>query len=322
MKGILIVNTGSPKTCDKSDVKHFIGEMLSDPLVMDVPDYFRNILAKWIIAPLRGSASAAKYSLIWNKEKNESPLLHNTTLFAKELEKLTGMPVEIAMRYCDPSIPEAFKRLKAKCATLHEVVIVPMFPQYARSSYQTAIDAVAQYFYHKPHSFRLKVIEPIYNNINYIHALASSLKPYITNEYDCLVFCFHSLPLNHVEAGWEKGKDFDYVYQIKETIRLVTKELDLDPQKNRILYSSAMGSNWLKPTMEEAMEEFPKNGKKNVIVITPGFAADNLETLYDITILAKEIFIKAGGEKFTYVPCLNASGQWVEAMARIIAGKS
>lgn len=322
MKGILIINTGSPKTKNREDVKQFIGEMLSDPQVMTIPDWIRNILANWVIAPLRASRSAARYSLIWDKAQKESPLLHNTQTLAKKLEELTGMPIEVAMRYCEPSILEGFKRLKLKCATLHEVVVIPLFPQYARSSYQTAVDAVGEHFYKKPHSFRLKIVEPYYNNLNYIRALAQSIKPHIKNDYDCLVFSFHSLPLSHVEAGFKKGKEFDYVYQIKETIRLVTKELDLNPQKNRLLYSSALSSNWLEPDIDKAMKEYPKNGKKNIIVVTPGFPADNLETLYDIDIVARENFLKAGGEKFTYVPCLNAQDYWVEGMARIIAGKT
>ncbi len=322
MKGILLLNTGSPNSKNREDVKYFIGAMLSDPLVMTVPDLIRNTLAKKIIAPLRASASAAHYSLIWDDEHNASPLIYNTQMLAKKLEESTGMPVEIAMRYCLPTIPDALNRLKERCATLHEVVVVPMFPQYAQSSYQTAVDAVGHCFYQKPHSFRLKILQPYYDEQGYIQALAKSLKPHVEKEYDRLVFSFHSLPLSHVEAGWKKGKDFDYVYQLKETVRLVTKELEIDPKKNRIVYSSAIGKKWLEPDLDKTMEELPGTGVKKVIAVTPGFPADNLETLYDIGIVARENFMKNGGEEFTFVPCLNAEDYWVEGLILIITGNS
>jgi len=322
MRGILILNTGSPRTNNREDVKYFIGQMLSDPLVMSsVPDLVRDTLAKRIIAPMRASNSAAHYSLIWGDRPSESPLIYNSKMLAKRIEEATGMPVEVGMRYCDPSIPAAFQRLKEKCATLHEVVVVPMFPQYAQSSYQTAVDEVGVRFYEKPQSFRLKILSPYYSEPGYILSLAESLKPRVGKEYDRLVFSFHSLPLEHVEAGWKKGKDFDYVYQIKETVRLVTKELDIDPKKNRIVYSSAIGKKWLEPDLDKTMKELAIDGIEKVIAITPGFPADNLETLYDIGISARGEFMNNGGKEFTFVPCLNFEDYWVEGLIRIITSK-
>lgn len=322
MKGILLVNTGSPKTKNKKDVKYFIGAMLSDPLVMSVPDWYREFLAKKIIANLRGSASTAHYELIWDNEHNESPLIYNMQQLANRLEESTGLPVEIAMRYGQPEIPTALNKLKARCATLHEVVAVPMFPQYAQSSYQTVVDAIGKCFYEKPYSFRLNILPPYYNESGYIQALAKSLKPHVEKEYDRLVFSFHSLPLSHVEIGFNKGKEFDYVYQIKETVRLVTKELGVDPKKNRIVYSSAIGKKWLEPDLDKTMEEFPSEGVKKVITITPGFPSDNLETLYDIGIVARKCFMGNGGEEFTFVNSLNAEDYWVEGLIRIITNHS
>lgn len=319
MKGVLIVNTGSPRSCNREDVKWFIGAMLSDPFVVSsVSDWFRPILAKRIIAPLRASKSASKYKLIWDKENDASPLIYNSLRLAEKIEESTGMPTEIAMRYGYPEIRLALQRLEEKCDHLHEVIVVPMFPQYAQSSYQTVVDAVATEFYKKAYKFRLKVIKPYYNHPCYISSIATSLKPYIEKGYDRLVFSFHSLPLEHVEAGFKKGKDFDYVYQIKETIKLVTKELNLDPKKNRIVYSSAIGKKWLTPFLDESMESLPKEGQKKIIVITAGFPADNLESIFDIDIEARDIFMKNGGEEFHFVKGLNAEDYWVESLIKII----
>ena len=318
MKGVLLVNTGSPETNSRKDVKKFIGEMLSDPYLITVPDWFRPILVKGIILPIRQFSSTSHYNLIWDHEHNSSPLLYNMQQLAKKLEAQTEMPVEIAMRYCKPDISSAFRRLVEKNDRLHEVVVLPMFPQYAESSYKTTVDEIGRCFFKRPYPFRLKIVDPYFSHPAYISALCSSIKPFIQEEFDRLVFCFHSLPLSHVEAAWQKGKEFDYVYQTKETIRLVLKELSVDPKKMRLVYSSAIGSNWLEPSLDETMAELPLEGHKNVVVVTPGFAVDNLETLYDIGIKAREIFMKKGGKKLSFVPCLNNEDYWVDAIKQII----
>lgn len=318
MRGIIIINTGSPASTDKNDVRWFIGTMLSDPMVMTVPDWIRNTLACKLIAPFRASKSASHYSLIWGDKSQPSPLIRHTLHLAQKVEKEAEFPVEIAMRYGEPSIADALEKIQKKCSSLHEVVILPMFPQYAQSSYQTVVDEVARVFYQKSYPFRLKIIEPFYNNPAYIEALAASLKPHVEKNYDKLIFSFHSLPLSHEQKAREKGKQFDYVYQIKETIRLVSKELDLDVRKNRLVYSSAIGSKWLEPSLTATMENLPVEKNKNIIVMTPGFPADNLETLFDIDIEARNIFLKNGGESFVFVHGLNSEDYWVNAVIKMV----
>lgn len=319
MRSILLVNTGSPKTCERRDVKSFIRAMLSDPYVLTVPDWFRPILVNGIIIPLRQFSSTAHYKLIWDKNQKDSPLLHHAKNLANKLEALTEMPVEIAMRYGQPDIKSAFEHLMEKNNRLHEVVVLPLFPQYAESSYKTAVDEIGKHFFNTPYPFRLKFIEPYFNHPDYIKALAESIKPFIKNDFDKLIFSFHSLPLSHIEEAWKKGKEFDYVYQTKETIRLVIKQLDIDLKKTRLTYHSAMGSEWLEPSLEETVKELAKEGKQNIIVITPGFACDNLETLYDINIKTKKIFLKHGGINFYSIPCLNSDDYWVKSVAKIIS---
>lgn len=318
MRGIIIINTGSPASVNKKDVEWFIGAMLSDPMVMTVPDWIRNTLACRLIAPLRASKSASHYSLIWGDKNQPSPLVRHTLRLAQKVEKEAEFPVEIAMRYGKPSIADALENIQEKCSSLHEVIILPMFPQYAQSSYQTVVDEVARVFYQKSYPFRLKIIEPFYNNPAYIEALATSLKPHIEKDYDRLVFSFHSLPLSHEQKAREKGKQFDYVYQIKETIRLVSKELKLDVRKNRLVYSSAIGNKWLEPSLTATMRNLPLEKNKNIIVVTPGFPADNLETLFDINIEARNIFLKNGGENFVFAHALNSEDYWVNAVIKMV----
>lgn len=318
MKGILLVNTGSPKNKNRKDVREFIEAMLSDPLLMTVPDWLRPILVKGIIGPLRQFKSARHYSLIWDNEHQSSPLIYHMQNLQLKLEKMTGQPVEIAMRYLQPDIPSAFEKLLIKNPRLHEVIVIPLFPQYAESSYQTVVDAVGKNYFAKHYPFRLRFIEPYFDNTDYIKSIAKSMSPFLANEYDMVLFDFHSLPLSHVEKGWKKGKEFDYVFQAKEIVRLVSKELNLDVNKVRTVFSSAIGKKWLKPDLDETVAQLARDGYKRLLTITPGFATDNLETLFDITINARKIFLKHGGMDLVFVPCLNSEDYWVEAIQNII----
>lgn len=293
--------------------------MLSDPYVMTVPDWFRPILVNGIIVPFRQFSSTKHYELIWNKDRKDSPLLYQVKQLAQKIEVATEMPVAVAMRYGQPDVTAALDHLMMKNNRLHEIIVLPLFPQYAESSYKTVVDFVGRQFFKRPYPFRLKFIEPYFNHPAYISALVTSIRPYIEKEFDKLIFSFHSLPLSHVEAGWRKGKEFDYVYQTKETIRLVVNELKLDIRKTRLTYHSAMGKEWLGPDLDDTVRELAEEGQKRILVIAPGFAADNLETLYDIKIKTQELFLKHGGTDFSYIPCLNSEDYWVESVIKIIS---
>ncbi|GBU07399.1 ferrochelatase [Bacteroidales bacterium] len=317
-KAILILNTGSPQTKEKKDVEWFIATMLSDPLVLSAPDWYRTILAKKIIAPLRASRAASHYDLIWDEANQASPLIYNTQCLAQELNAQSGLPVEIAMRYGMPEMLEILQRIQADKPRLLDLHVLPMFPQHAQSSYQTAVEELIKTHKKKYYSFKLKILKPFFKSSPYIKSLATSLKPYTDKAYDKLVFSFHSLPLDHVQTGKDKGFDFDYEYQIEETIRLLSEELDLDTDKNCLVYSSAIGRKWLKPSLDKTIKSLPRNGAKQIIVICPGFPADNLETLYDIDLRARKIFMNNGGQEFHFVPGLNSEPYWAKALLEMI----
>lgn len=318
MKGILLVNTGSPYTCSVKDVRSFITSMLSDPYVVSVPDWFRPILVKGLIVPLRQFSSTSHYQLIWDYTHNVSPLIYQAQQLAIKLESKTQLPVEFAMRYEKPSLEEAIEKFNKRNIELDELIVLPLFPHYAKSSYQTVADYVTEFFQKGKYSFQLRLIEPYYNHPSYIESLVNTINPLVDDSYDRLIFSFHSLPLSHVNEGWAKGNGYDYVYQTKETIRLVQKELNIDAQKIRLTYHSAMGSKWLKPDLDDAIKSMAKDGLKKIAVVCPGFAADNLETLYDINHKARNLFLKKGGKEFTYIPCLNNQDIWVDSIKNII----
>lgn len=319
MRGIVLLNVGTPAECNKPAVEQFIGDMLADPLVIDKFKPVSKFLARQVIAPISASKSLEKYSLIWRKkEPLISPILYYMQQLGSKLEKEKDIPVEIAMRYGSPSIENAFNALHTRCSTLTEVVVFPLLPHYAQSSTQTSIDEVKRIYNKNNYPFKLRIIGSYYNHPAFIDALATHVRPYLEKDFDRLVFSYHSLPVHQVEKAWKKGKEYDYVYQLKETNLLLGKKLGINQRKTILLYSSQRGKGWLKPFLNKDIADLPKLGWKNILIIAPGFPVDNLETLYDIDIEARRLFMKAGGEKFVYIPSLNAEEYWVDALWKII----
>ena len=134
-----------------------------------------------------------------------------------------------------------------------------------------------------------------------------------------MVFSYHSLPIHQVRKASQKGEEYDYVYQLKETNRLLTNQLGIKPNKTMLFYSSQRGKNWISPFLDRDIAELPKLGWNKIIIMSPGFPVDNLETLFDVDIEARNLFMKAGGKKFTYIPALNAENHWVDAIWKIIS---
>lgn len=319
MIGIILLNVGTPAECSKPAVEQFIGDMLSDPLVLDKFKRISKFLARKVIAPLGASKSLDKYSLIWRKEEPQiSPILYYMQQLKDKLEQQKNVPVEIAMRYGSPSIESAFDSIYKKFPNLTKVIVFPLFPHYAQSSTQTSIDDIKRVYNKKEYPFDFKITEPYYNHPAFINALATHVAPYLTNSFERLVFSYHSLPIHQVKRAWSKGKEFDYVYQVKETNLLLSKKLGINPNKTLLFYSSQRGKGWLKPFLDKDIPDLPKLGWKNIVILAPGFPIDNLETLFDVDIEARELFIKAGGEEFTFVPSLNAEDYWVDAIWKII----
>jgi ferrochelatase len=318
MRGILLINAGTPASPAPADVRRFVAAILSDPHLTEGPEWWARFLAKNIVAPGCAGQVARKYAQIWRGDgPHASPLLYHTLQLAQKLEERKEIPVEIAMRYGEPDVDSAFRKLEQKCPLLHEVIVFPLFPHYAQSTVQTAKDMVGNVFCRRPRTFRLKFAEPYYNHPAYIHALAAHARPYL-GDIDKLIFAYHSLPLTQVEAGWKKGKEYDYVYQLKETNRLFCEKLSIDPRDTLLLYSSQRGKRWLNPFLDAGIADLPRLGWTKAAIVTPGFPIDNKETLYDIDVEARRLFTRAGGQKLTFIPALNSDDLWVEAIWKII----
>jgi protoporphyrin/coproporphyrin ferrochelatase len=330
-RGIILMNLGSPDSTKVKDVKRYLNEFLMDRRVIDYPYVFRLLLVKGIIVPFRAPKSAGAYKSIWTKEG--SPLMVLTKQLQKSLQNQIDEPVEIAMRYGNPTPDDAYSNLLKKIPGLQEVVLMPLYPHYAMSSYETAVEYMKEIHKKNKYSFRLTTIEPYYNNADYIHALSNSIESYLYQDFDKLLFSYHGVPERHIVKGDITGNhclkrsdccemdspvhQYCYRHQCFSTTTLVARALQIPKEKFELSFQSRLGKDkWLTPYTAQRLTELPKEGIKRLLVVCPAFVSDCLETLEEIAGQGKEIFLHAGGESFTVIPCLNTHPLWVNAIAK------
>jgi ferrochelatase len=305
-------------------------EFLMDERVIDYPYLLRALLVGGIIVPFRAPKSAEAYKTIWTKEG--SPLVVMTKLQQEALDKLVEEPIEIAMRYRNPTMKVAYDNLMGKVVGLEEVIAVPMYPHYAMSSYETAVEHAKEVHRKNKYPFKLTFIKPFYNETHFITALAESIKPYLQQEYDQLLFSYHGLPQRHMTKADPTGKHCMevanccevaspahatcYRHQCWTTTQMVVKHLNIPKEKVGFSFQSRLGrEEWLKPYTAKRLEELPGEGVKKLVIVCPAFVSDCLETLEEISEEGKESFLHAGGQSFTFIPCLNIQPLWIETLA-------
>lgn len=330
---ILLANLGSPDSPETKDVKTYLSEFLMDERVIDLPYLLRTILVRGMIVPFRASQSAEKYKTIWTEEG--SPLITITKKLATLVQEQSHMPTYVCMRYANPSTKYALDAISKEHPDCTEVVLLPLYPHYAMSSYETAVVQVKEIYSQVNYSFKLKVVPPYYSHPSYIKALAASIKPYLSSPYDHLLFSYHGVPERHIKKGDITGKhclnspdcctnkseahSFCYRHQVKTTMELVAKELNLQSEKYSISFQSRLGQDkWLKPSTTEKLKAFPDEGIKKLLVVCPAFVSDCLETLEEIQVEGKHDYLFSGGQTYTVIPCLNTNEQWVSTINELI----
>jgi ferrochelatase len=329
-RGIILLNLGSPDSTEVKDVRKYLMEFLMDGRVIDYPYLIRLLLVGGIIAPFRAPKSAEAYRAIWTRDG--SPLIVLTEQLKKVLELKIDEPVEIAMRYGNPTMENAFERLQQRVPGLEEVLAIPLYPHYAMSSYETAVEHAKSVHKKKSYPFSLSFIKPFYNEPHYIQALTDSIKPYLEQDYDQVLFSYHGLPERHMTKADPTGHHCMkvancceisspahatcYRHQCWTTTQILAKNLSIPPNKVGFSFQSRLGrEEWLKPYTVLRLQELPKEGVKKLVILCPAFVSDCLETLEEIAMSGKETFLQAGGESFTLVPCLNVHPLWVQAIA-------
>jgi ferrochelatase len=333
-KAVVLMNLGSPDSPEVKDVRRYLNEFLMDERVIDKFSYlFRLLLVKGIIVPFRAPKSAHAYNTIWTKDG--SPLIVISKQLQEAVQAYTEYPVEIAMRYAHPSPKIAFDNLVAKMPHLKEVILVPMYPHFAMSSFETAVVYAQEIHKNEGYKFKLNIIEPYYNNTEYINAMCANIAPYLEKEYDHILFSFHGIPERHLKVSDTTGQHCltcdnccqvpseahktCYKHQCLETMRLVMEQLNIPKEKFSHAFQSRLGREpWLKPYTDFRLAEMPKEGIKKLLILCPAFVSDCLETLEEIEIRGKEIFLAAGGEYYEMIPCMNAHPEWAKAVAKWI----
>jgi len=328
-KGILLVNLGSPDSTSVSDVRRYLNEFLMDGRVIDTPWLLRRFVVGMILIN-RPKESAHAYEKIWTKEG--SPLIVISRAVQKKLQARVTAPVELAMRYQNPSIAVAIKNLAAKGVT--RLLVIPLFPHYAMSSYESAVEQVKKMVVKHAPQIALKIQPPYFESPSYISALVASAKNYLDGGYDHLLFSFHGIPERHLRKSDPTGSHclakgnccetasaahaFCYRHQCFRTVQEFVKLADVPAGKFSTSFQSRLGKDpWLKPYTDFELVELPKHGVKKLLVICPAFVSDCLETLEEIGMRGKETFLGAGGKEFAQIPCLNEHPAWINVLEQM-----
>ena len=330
-EAVLLVNLGSPDSPSVPDVRRYLREFLMDGRVLDAPWPVRFMIVHGFILPFRPRRSAEAYHQIWTPAG--SPLVETGRQLRGLLETRAGLPVELAMRYGHPTIEEALRRLAGR--GVRDVFLIPLFPHYAMSSYETAVERVRELLPSCAPGARLHVQGPYYDHPGFIDALVAQARPRLSQPYDHVLFSFHGLPERHLRKSDPTGchclarpdccqtpspaHATCYRRQCLETVRAFIKAAGVPEARCSTSFQSRLGRDpWLKPPTTDELRRLPGAGVKSLVVLCPAFTADCLETLEEIGLRGRETFLGAGGREFTMVPCVNVHPLWVDALAEMV----
>ena len=313
--GILLINLGTPDSTGWWDIRKYLKEFLSDRRVIEVNPILWKIILNVFILTLRPSKTAHAYKKIWRKDTNESPLLFFTRNQAVKLNDKIGnekIIVDFAMRYGNPSIKSRLNKLKEDGC--EHIVILPLYPQYAAATTATVCDEVYRSLMNMRWQPSLQIIPHYESEPKYIDALVESIEKKIKEinwKPDLIISSYHGIPKSYFDKG------DPYQCYCQKTTRLMVEKFN--KIKIKTTFQSRFGpQEWLKPYTDKTLEELPKNGIKNLLVICPGFASDCVETLEEINMAGKEIFLNSGGENFDLVPCLNDNLKHIDLFQHLI----
>ena len=314
--GVLLINLGTPDSTSWWDIRKYLKEFLSDKRVIEVNPILWKIILNLFILTFRPSKTAHAYKKIWRKETNESPLLYFTRSQAKKLNNKIGndqLIIDFAMRYGNPSIKSKLNFLKDEGC--ENIIILPLYPQYAAATTATVCDEVYRSLMGMRWQPSLQVIPHYESEPAYIEALTKSLEKKLENiswKPDLIISSYHGIPKKYFDKG------DPYHCYCHKTTRLMKEKFNLIDI--RLTFQSRFGpQEWLTPYTDKTLESLPENGIKNLLVICPGFASDCVETLEEIDIQGREIFLNSGGKNFDLIPCLNDSSDHIDLFEKLIS---
>tara|TARA_R110002049_G_scaffold77568_16_gene198473 strand:- start:1450 stop:2490 length:1041 start_codon:yes stop_codon:yes gene_type:complete len=331
-KGVLLVNLGSPDSTNPTDVKKYLDEFLMDPRVIDVPKWARILLVRGIILNTRPKKSAEAYQKIWWKEG--SPLIVLSERLQEKVKNNVTIPVALAMRYGSMTLQKGLQELVDQ--GVNDVLVVPLYPQFAMATTETIDVKVAELQKEYFPDLEITSLPAFYNKPDYIKVLSDSISEKIKNlDYEHLLFSYHGVPERHIRKSDitsshckindqccvtpSKAHQYCYRHQCLATTRMVAEKLNLKEGTYSSSFQSRLGFDpWLQPYTDRTIERMGLAGIKKLVVVTPAFVSDCLETLEEIAMEGEEIFHEVGGEEFTVIPCLNDRDDWAAVLSRWI----
>jgi len=332
MRGVLMVNLGTPDSPGRYDVYRYLKQFLLDKRVIDIPWIFRQLLVRGIIAPFRSGSSGKIYKKLWTKDG--SPLKYYGYIVADGVQKLLGdeYHVELAMRYQNPSLDSAIDKLME--ANVDEIIVFPMFPQYASASTGSVFEEVMDIMGKKLAIPKIKIINSFCDDERVMNVFVKNAKKMNLEDYEHFVFSFHGIPHsqlrktdtnNHClknenccQTLTEKNR-FCYSAQCYKSAQLIAKGLGLSEEQYTVSFQSRLGPDkWTQPPTPDTLEDLQEKGIQNVMIFSPAFVADCLETTIEIGDEFHEEFMERGGEKLDLVESLNDDPDWIKAITEII----
>ena len=331
---LLLINLGTPDSPSYFDVFKYLREFLMDGRVIDIPSFFRFILVTLIICPIRSFASSKIYRELWDLSGGVSPLLKNTEELTKKLNSNQNKyNVHFAMRYQKPSIKKALEEIKKTNPS--ELIVLPLFPHYASATTGSVFQELTKKISKEWVIPSVRFISQFYDDPSFINAWVEAANNFNHQDYDKVVFSYHGLPNSQVNKVYVDnqcdGKNCEYEVNVEnyycyksavyETSKLIAEKISLPRDKYDVTFQSRLTNNWLEPFSDDVLKSYPEKGIKKVLVFSPAFTADCLETVIEIGDEYKELFINAGGKILDYVPSLNFSDAWVQAIIDIVDKK-
>ena len=329
MKGVLLVNLGSPDSTNPKDVKKYLDEFLMDPRVIDVPRWARILLVRGIILNTRPKKSAAAYKKIWWKEG--SPLIVLSERLQKKIQEKVTIPVALAMRYGSMTLQNGLQDLVNQ--GVDDVLVIPLYPQFAMATTETIDVKIAELQKEFFPQLETTSLPSFYKKSEYIDVLSASISERLKDaDYEHLLFSYHGIPERHIRKSDitkshcqidgtccetpSKAHQFCYRHQCLDTTKRVAEKLNLKEGTFSTSFQSRLGFDpWLQPYTDRTIERMGLAGTKKMAIVTPAFVSDCLETLEEIAMEGEEIFHEVGGKEFTVVPCLNDRDDWAKVMA-------
>ena len=329
-KGVLLVNLGSPDSPSVPDVRRYLNEFLMDSRVIDVAWPIRRFVVGMILIN-RPKESAHAYEKVWLPDG--SPLVVISKHVLTALRPRVKLPIELAMRYQNPTIDGALKTLAGQ--GVDDLLLIPLFPHYAMSSFETAVERVKEGVAKIAPGMRITVQPPFYRDPDFISALVASAEGYLKQGYDHLLFSYHGLPERHLKKSDPTGTHClmsenccevaspahatCYRAQCYQTTKAFVEKAGVPREKYSVSFQSRLGKDpWLKPYTDFEFERLAKEGVKKLLVICPAFVSDCLETIEEIGIRGRDTFLEAGGKEIERIPCMNEHPLWVEALEKMV----